>query len=711
MSLLVIITMALSVQQADGTKKMVKVLEQIASTADPRENLYLNQERAELTRQELEGVSDKATRARGLYLLAPELLLSGQTVDAIESFKELDSLLSNQTGETPTMLRRDIEELLGLAYLRLGEQQNCLDHNSVDACILPIAASGVHRFKEGSRRAIAQFEKILLQRPDNVTAKWLLNLAYMTIGEFPSQVPQEWRINENIFTSNQAIERFKDNAPKLGLDVQGLAGGVVIEDLDQDGDLDIVCSSWGLRDPIRVFRNDATHFVDVTDESGLTGIVGGLNLVHADYNNDNLADILVLRGAWWGTEGRHPNSLLKNTSKPGLLSFQDVTHESKLLSFHPTQTAAWADYNHDGWLDLFIGNESEPSEFFRNDGDGTFTEIAAEANLSINTHVKGVTWGDFNNDSYPDLYISSLGAPNQLFQNNGHGKFKDVTNEAGVAEPMASFPTWFFDYDNDGWLDLFVSGYSVAQGKFGIDYMELSHKGEPPRLYRNQQDGTFSDETENVGLGKLSLAMGSNFGDLNNDGFLDFYLGTGEPDLRALVPNRMYQNEGGKQFTDVTMSGGFGHLQKGHGIAFADLDHDGDQDIYAVMGGAYSGDVYGNVLFENPGQENNWILLSLSGTRSNRSAIGSKVQILVRIDETIRTIHTTINTGGSFGSTSLRKTIGLGSADEILELTVFWPTTGTKQVFKNLPTNNWISIEEDNPNLSVQQLKPLSTFK
>ena len=129
------------------------------------------------------------------------------------------------------------------------------------------------------------------------------------------------------------------------------------------------------------------------------------------------------------------------------------------------------------------------------------------------------------------------------------------------------------------------------------------------------------------------------------------------------------------------------------------------------MGGAYSGDVYGNVLFENPGQESNWILLSLTGTRSNRSAIGSKVQILVRIDETIRTIHTTINTGGSFGSTSLRKTIGLGSADEILKLTVFWPTTGTKQVFKNLATNNWISIEEDNPNLSVQELKPLSTFK
>src|SRR5690606_6084208 len=121
------------------------------------------------------------------------------------------------------------------------------------------------------------------------------------------------------------------------------------------------------------------------------------------------------------------------------------------------------------------------------------------------------------------------------------------------------------------------------------------------RLYRNRGDGTFDDVTQTTRLDRLLLVMGTSFGDLDNDGWLDLYAGTGAPNLLTLVPNRMFRNAGGRSFQDVTTSGGFGHLQKGHGIAFGDVDGDGDQDVYAVQGGWYSADHFRNLLFMNPG--------------------------------------------------------------------------------------------------------------
>jgi hypothetical protein len=175
--------------------------------------------------------------------------------------------------------------------------------------------------------------------------------------------------------------------------------------------------------------------------------------------------------------------------------------------------------------------------------------------------------------------------------------------------------------------------------------------------------------------------MGANFGDLDNDGFLDAYIGTGEPNLRSLVPNRMYRNEGGARFRNVTTAGGFGHLQKGHGIAFGDLDRDGDQDIYAVMGGAYVGDVAHNALFLNPGNapgsEGRWVTLQLEGRQANRSAIGARIRVRVRTADGTRDIHAVVGTGGSFGSSSLQAELGLGDAREIEEIEIRWPSSGT----------------------------------
>lgn len=168
--------------------------------------------------------------------------------------------------------------------------------------------------------------------------------------------------------------------------------------------------------------------------------------------------------------------------------------------------------------------------------------------------------------------------------------------------------------------------------------------------------------------------MGCNFGDLDNDGFLDFYLATGDPSYFSIVPNKMYHNVNGEKFEDITYSAGFGHIQKGHAIGFGDLDFDGDQDVYAVMGGAFEGDVFGNLLFENPiGNKNNWINIVPEGTKSNRSAISGK--IIITIDENGKEIkiYHSVGTDASFGGNSIMAEIGLGKATSIKKLEIKWP--------------------------------------
>jgi len=201
--------------------------------------------------------------------------------------------------------------------------------------------------------------------------------------------------------------------------------------------------------------------------------------------------------------------------------------------------------------------------------------------------------------------------------------------------------------------------------------------------------------TRETGLYRVLHAMGANFGDLDNDGFLDFYLGTGDPDLATIIPNRMFRNDAGKHFQDVTTSGGFGNLQKGHGVSFADIDNDGDQDIYENMGGAVSGDVYHNVLYENPGHGNHWITLKLEGVRSNRAAIGARICVVVKSATGEHHYYKTVGTGGSFGASPLRQEIGLGQAEAIARVVIFWPCTVKTQVLAGLDMDRFYKVRED----------------
>jgi hypothetical protein len=170
----------------------------------------------------------------------------------------------------------------------------------------------------------------------------------------------------------------------------------------------------------------------------------------------------------------------------------------------------------------------------------------------------------------------------------------------------------------------------------------------------------------------------------------------------------MYHNQGGAGFADVTTNGGFGHLQKGHGVVFADVDNDGDQDVFEQIGGAFPGDAFGNALFENPGFGNHWIKIKLVGTRSNRSAIGVRLRLDFVEGKKRRTIHRWVNTGGSFGSNPLRREIGLGRAERLEQIEVYWPTSDRTQRFRDVPVDRMIEITEDVDSYRTIPLKAAS---
>ncbi|HET6203243.1 MAG TPA: CRTAC1 family protein [Planctomycetota bacterium] len=687
---------------------MAETLERLAAQADFRRNEFLNVERLRAIRSQEPPAEPGARLAYDLHL-AEELLRAGETSEAVKAYEVLWSRIGSDAAARNSLLGREVWSLLAVAHLRLGEQENCVALHGVDSCLFPIQGTGVHRVQRGSRAAVAVCEEILAEHPGDLTSRWLLNVASMTLGEYPDRVPPQWRIPPEAFRSDYDIRRFPNVAGPLGLDVVGLAGGAIMEDLDGDGYLDLMMSSWGLRDPLRFFRNQADGtFRERTEEAGLAGIVSGLNLVHADFDNDGDVDVLVARGAWLHEEGRHPNSLLRNN---GDATFEDVTEAAGLLSFHPTQAVAWGDYDADGWLDLFIANESErgepahPCELYHNDGDGTFHEVAGEVGVAAVAYFKGTVWGDYDNDGLEDLYVTAQSTEprNLLFHNDGPGgggrwAFTEVGARAGVREPARSFPTWFFDYDNDGCLDLFVSGFYANAGQIAAEVLGLpTRDAEKPRLYRNRGDGTFEEVSKEARVDKVLLAMGCNFGDLDNDGWLDFYVGTGNPDFRNILPNRMFRNAGGRFFQDVTTSGGFGHLQKGHGIAFGDLDNDGDQDLFCKIGGAYAADAFRSALFENPGHGNDWITLRLVGARSNRCAIGARIRVTVEGPGGARDLHVAVTTGSSFGASSLRQEIGLGPSARIREIEIRWPASGLVQRLGSVGKNQILEVREGEP--------------
>jgi len=654
---------------------------------------------------------------------APLLLKDGQEQKAVDIYENLMKKMDFNAVN-------DMFPDMAIAYMRLGERTNCMLNHNGSSCIFPIKDEGVHRIKTGSTKAMEVYETILKTNPEDLTSRWLLNIASMTLGTYPKGVPKEFLIPSLDADTGYKVKPFTDMAADLGLDIFGRAGGVIVDDFNNDGYLDIITSGWDLTDPMHYFQsNKDGTYTDVTEQSGLKGITGGLNIQQVDYNNDGNLDIWVLRGAW-NTEGfgNQPPSLLRNN---GDGTFTDVTVPAGLLFFHPTQAATWADFNNDGYLDVFIGTENSGGMdaggthtcmLYINNGDGTFSNLTDSAHCNLTAFVKGVTSADYNNDGWPDIFISTMDGAKYLLKNKRKpGKsveFDDVSAEAGLdknTEP--TFTTWFFDYNNDGWPDIMVSDYNNRMNKPLGYFAAAEGLGKPiPKmgnvfLFRNNHDGTFTEVTNEAGLNKVVYSMGANFGDIDNDGYPDMYFGTGNPDFKSLVPNKLFKNIDGKRFADVTTSSRMGNLQKGHGVAFADLRNTGIQDIFAEMGGAYKGDSYNTSLYVNPGQSNNnWISLQLEGVKANRCAIGSHIKVTFTEKGKKRSVYKDVNSGGSFGSSPLRQEIGIGQAKWIDDIEIKWAGSQTVQHFKNLAVDQFLHITEGDNRATAMHLNKL-TFK
>ena len=612
----------------------------------------------------------------------------GKMDPAIEQYEEAYRIASEKVPQAVPLM----DFTLGVAYLHRSDMVNEAFSVPGEKCLFPMRPGNAYKKTGDAQKAIQHFSKCLEYRPQSLDSQWFMNLAYATLGEYPEGVPEKYRIPPSAFESKESVARFVDVAPSAGVNTFSMAGSVIVDDFENNGRLDILASSMDMCQPLRYFHNNGDGtFTDRAREAGLAKQMGGLNIIQTDYNNDGCTDFLVLRGGW---EFPQRLSLMKNNCDG---TFTDVTDASGLGSvLLATQTAVWADINNDGLLDLFVGNESGGNELFLNKGDGTFENISHSAGIDNTGQTKSVVAADYDNDGYVDFYATDYLGQNHLYHNNHDNTFTDVAEQAGVAGLGPSFVAWFFDYDNCGLPDLFVTSYFVSVDESIRTYLGLPHNAGTLKLYKNLGNGTFKDVTAETGLDKVFMPMGANFGDIDNDGFLDIYLGNGNPSYASVLPHVLLRNHDGKYFVDVTASSGTGELHKGHGVAFADLQRRGYEDIVTETGGATPGDRHTVRLFANTANGNDWINLKLVGVKSNRPAIGARIKVTVKNEgNPARAIYRTVGSGGSFGASPLEQHIGLGKSAKIENIEVYWPASGIRQTFTSVGKNQFWEIRED----------------
>ncbi|MBK9270505.1 MAG: CRTAC1 family protein [Saprospiraceae bacterium] len=686
---------------------MIKTLDSLVRSIQPMSFAFDNKANAEYM---LEYIKTNPNNPNMEAVLVRELLYSGQTELAIQI---LENIINKVKLDDDT--ENFLFKLLAISYIRLGEQKNCQDNHGPESCIVPITGSGIHQNRTGSSKGMQLLLQILKKHPEDLVSVWLLNIAAMTLDSFPEAVPSKFRIDPEHFKDRTNFPKFENISMYNGTGVNQTSGGSAVEDFDGDGLLDIVTSGYSIRESLRYLHNDGNgQFSDWTEKSGLKGLMGGLNIIQADYDNDGRMDLLVLRGAWVKNY-RFPLSLLRNR-EDGV--FEDVTRKTGLYKLRSTQAAVFSDFNNDGFLDLFIGNEAVngdlPLELFKNDGKGHFQDVTEGSGLEkMALFVKGVSCGDVNNDGLTDLYLSVMGGNNLLFLNASFPtkiRFQTIRDER-IALPKESFPTWMFDFNNDGQLDIFCGTFAFSRANKYTEDIVLYARGqkfmtEISRLYLNQGNLQFLDVSESSGLNQPLFVMGSNKGDLDNDGFEDMYLGTGEPSLESLIPNKMFRNVNGEKWEEISYSGGFAHLQKGHAISFADFDHDGDLDIFAEMGGAFTGDCFFSSFFENPGFSRKFLSIRLRGDKTNFYGAHARLTAYVSNETRSWKIHRQMDTGASFGTSPYLVHFGLSDAQKIDSLVVYWPASGKKSSISGLDLNGTYLIHENNSQAS--QISPKS---
>ncbi|MFY9342245.1 MAG: CRTAC1 family protein [Planctomycetota bacterium] len=693
------------------------------------ENLFLSTRHVDELRRQLAALSDSAPvlqRCERRWNLAIGLLRLGRIDDTIRLLDECVAICEQHPEQCRAFLPLALFRL-AVAHFRDAEKKNCIANHNADSCILPLSPRAVHTTKEPAAAARGVLER-LLALPGHglkLDAVWLLNLAHMALGTWPDAVPAQYRIPAERFGTEAAIGRFVDVGRELGLARHGHAGSVVLDDFTGDGRLDVLTCKIDTGQALRLCRNDGDgRFTDISEEAGLGRQLGGVNVVQADIDNDGLLDLLVLRGGGFEAQAEMPNSLLRQ-DRPR--HFVDVTKAAGIEVAAPTRTAAFADIDRDGDLDLFVGYDSEqffagsetgpaarpkfPSRLWRNDGNGTFTDVTEAAGINNQHHCAGAVFGDVDGDGYPDLFLSNFMARNRLYMNRGDGTFVNDLNARGVGGWRETGPAAFFDQDNDGDLDLFLTAcrHILQVSSVAAWYLEGRLEGFKQELFDNDGQGRFQIVTAARGLQRTLTATSLALGDVDNDGTVDLYIGTGTmgiggDDFAALFPDVLLLN--GERFRDVTVNAGVGHLQKCNGVAMGDLDDDGDLDLVLSVGGFWQDDTFRDVVFRNPGNQNHWLSVELQGVRDNRFGVGSRIRVRVAGVGGERDLFQWIGMGASFGCNPLRAHFGLGQAERVLFVEVRWQASGDTQRVEGVPLDAAIRLVQGQAGCERRQRRP-----
>jgi tetratricopeptide (TPR) repeat protein len=528
----------------------------------------------------------------------------------------------------------------------------------------------------------------LHSNPADERSRAVLFLSADKLGGYPPTVPEEFRMTIKAGYGKPTVQ-FEDIAARIGVDKTSGGRGSAILDYDGDGYLDIVIGAAYGGTNLYHNNGDGT-FTDVSIDSGLDICVNSFGVVAGDYTNSGFPDLYITRQGFYVGEGQ----LFRNN---GDGTFTDTTEAAGLKNvWGPAFTSSWVDYDNDGYLDLFVANNlgalferKTPNRLFHNNGDGTFTDVTAQAGIDTLWPTIGGAWGDYDNDGRMDLFLSNGLGRSQLFHNNGDGTFTDVSEKAGVTAMGFGSPAFFWDYDNDGWMDI---GQFIWSDHDDVIYTlrngEGPANGQPMRVYHNNRDGTFTLVSKELGLTECWGTMSGSFGDFNNDGYLDLVLGNGSPKLDRLDPLVLMENDGQK-FRNTTFAAGLPFTGKSHGANLGDLFGDGRLSVIVAAGGAYPGDLLTTGVYCPKTLPGNYLNVRLVGTRSNRSAIGARVWI----EAGGRKQYREVSGGSNFGCMPLEQHFGLGDIGAVEAVNVRWPS-GLEQRFTGLPANKTLEFTE-----------------
>lgn len=453
-----------------------------------------------------------------------------------------------------------------------------------------------------------------------------------------------------------------------------------------------------------------SSFLDISKQAGVNISGQCYGVAFGDYDNDGDDDLYVSRQG-------EPNKLYKNL---GNNTFEDVSLFSNTDYNGPTRASTWADFDNDGNLDLFLANWGAPCIYYRNNGDGTFINETYNARINATGKPNSVNTADVNNDGYLDIYIAYLSQENVLYLNNGNGTFTDFTKESGATDPSISMAALFFDFDNDGDQDLYLThdanvpyilyendgtgrfknisekaGVNYAGQGMGVDFGDCNNDGfmdlyitnlYENTLFINNGDGSFRNVSKTAGVDDRGMGWGTIWLDYNNDGFKDLYVVNDTKFAPSSYTNKLYKNNGNETFTEVSTNTVLTSPFEGYGGASSDINGDGNIDIFVANRG-----IEGSQLFLNNEKNNgHWLEIKCIGTKSNKDAIGTRLQLIC--GDNVFSDQISSNSGYA-SQNSLTQHFGIGIHDKIDELTVIWPS-GRKETFKDLAADQKIIIKE-----------------